>query len=79
MNNVKPVNKAEILRKYKRNEAINHHAENAKMLVNLFGTKEETEEIEEINARHEKRGHLTLEDYRRRFEISNKYYHLIKS
>lgn len=78
MNNIKHLNKAEILRRYKRNEQHNLHGENALLLVGLFGTEEENKEVEEINARHEKRGHITLEDFTRREELSNKYYKLIK-
>lgn len=58
--------------------ALNEHTSAAKMLVENFGTDEERAEIYAIAARQQNQGYLTQEDSRKRFEISNKYYALIR-
>ena len=70
----KPKEKRFTMSSYKRNEGRNAHAANALNLVKQYGTPEEIKEIEEINARHKKENRLGMDDYNRRYEISNKYY-----
>jgi len=62
------------LSSYKRNEGRNAHGANALNLVKQYGTPEELEEMEGIMKRHKKSGSIQTDDYKRRYEISNKYY-----
>ncbi len=66
------------LRAYKANESRNYHTKNAVRLVETFGTESEKIEIAEIAKAHEEQGSITYEQSQRRFEISNKYYSLLK-
>src|SRR3989304_934065 len=63
------------LKDYERNEGRNAHTLNALNLVKKYGTPEEIKEMEEIKDRHDKSEHgINHDDYKRRHEISNKYY-----
>lgn len=66
-------------KKYDQLENINDHTGAAMLLVNTFGTKEEQEIMKGIKARHMANGSITEEDYRLRFETSNKYYKLLRN
>jgi len=63
---------------YKELESDNQHAEAAAKLVNQYGTSDEKKEIAAINARHMKTGYISGPDFRRRVQISNKYYSRLK-
>ena len=63
---------------YRKLEADNQHAEAAAKLVNQYGTPEEKKEIAAINARHKKTGYISGPDFKRRVQISNKYYSRLK-
>ena len=63
---------------YRKLEADNQHAEAAAKLVNQYGTSDEKKEIAAINARHKKIGYISGPDFRRRVQISNKYYSRLK-
>jgi hypothetical protein len=69
--------KSSLLKKYQRLEANNDHNEAAMLLVNNFGTDDEKIALQEIIARHEKQGYISMDDTRLRFEIAQKYYKLI--
>src|SRR3972149_5065272 len=63
------------LKDYERNEGRNAHTLNALNLVKKYGTPEEIKEMEEIKDRHDKSEHgINHDDYKRRYDISNKYY-----
>lgn len=66
-----------LLRKYNRLEANNDHTKATAMLVELFGTDDEKQEIKEIAERQKKNQYIESADYRRRYELNVKYYHLI--
>jgi len=57
-----------------KNEDINYHSENAVALTDKFGTPSEIEEIHHIANEHKRIGHIPHDLYKRRYEISNKYY-----
>lgn len=58
---------------YFKNEAINNHTENVVALIEKFGTPKEIEEIHGIAERHDQSG-ISMQDYNRRYKISNKYF-----
>jgi uncharacterized protein YrzB (UPF0473 family) len=58
---------------------INDHTRAAVLLVDTFGTEDEKDEIGAIAVRHKKDGHISMRDSHRRFELSNKYYKIIKT
>jgi hypothetical protein len=60
-------------------EDTNNHTEAAKLLVDQFGTEDEKQIMEDIAYRHKKNGHIVSEDYKKRYEVSQKYYHLLKA
>jgi len=62
------------LAEFEKNEDINYHAENALELVKKYGTKSEIKKIEAINKRHKKEGRLAHDQWKKRVEISDKYY-----
>ena len=65
---------------YKANEEINHHSENALMLTKMYGTQDEINEVERLIKKGEREFGFSMEDYRRLYEISNKYYkHLVEA
>lgn len=65
---------------YKANEEINHHSENALMLTKMYGTQEEINEVERLIRKGKREFGFSMEDYRRLYEISNKYYkHLVEA
>lgn len=68
-----------LLTKYNRLEDNNDHTEAAKLLVSNFGTKEELEIIEGIEVRQNRNGYVTHEDIKLRFEVSNKYFCLLRN
>ena len=70
----KPEKKRFTLASYRRNEGRNAHGANALNLVKQYGTPEEVEEMEGIMDRHKKEGRIGGDDYKRRYEISQKYY-----
>ena len=59
-------------------ESDNEHAEAAAKLINQYGTSDEKKEIADINARHMKIGYISGPDYRRRIQMTNKYYSRLK-
>lgn len=63
-----------ILKKYNQLEANNSHTAAAKLLVDNFGTEEEKTTMNGIVERHKKNQFISSEDYRLRYEISQKYY-----
>jgi DNA-binding transcriptional regulator YiaG len=69
--------KQKLFKTYKRNESLNNHNANGKLLVDNFGTDEEKEIMNAICARSKKLGYTLHEDIRVRYEISQKYYALI--
>ena len=66
------------LRQYKKNESINDHSENALQLVKKFGTEEEISAMTKLLKLHERQGYLTHGQLTERYELSNKYYKLLK-
>ena len=72
------IDEAFTLADYKELESDNQHAEAAAKLVNQYGTSDEKKEIAAINARHMKTGYISGPDFRRRVQISNKYYSRLK-
>jgi hypothetical protein len=69
----------QILKQYKRLEAINNHTEAALLLVNHFGSDQEKLQMEQIKSQHEKGGYITTQEIKDRYELSQKYYNrLIK-
>jgi hypothetical protein len=65
---------------YKANEEINHHSENALMLTKMYGTQDEINEVERLIKKGEREFGFSHQDYRRLYEISNKYYkHLVEA
>lgn len=66
-----------LLKKYQRFEAINDHNSAAKLLVDNFGTAEAKNLMQQIIDRCNKLGHILPEDYKLRYEISQKYYKFI--
>jgi hypothetical protein len=68
-----------LLAKYNRLEANNSHNACAKLLVNAFGTDEEKEQMKGIIARFSPEYGISPQDYRLRFEISQKYFHKLTS
>jgi hypothetical protein len=65
---------------YKENEETNNHSENALMLVKMYGTQDEIFEVERLIKKGEREGGFSMVDYRRMYEISNKYYkHLVEA
>ena len=59
-------------------EADNQHDIAAKKLIDKFGTSDEKKEIDDINARHRKTGYISGPDFKRRTQISNKYFSRLK-
>lgn len=55
--------------KYEENEDNNAHSENVVLLAKHFGTKEDLAEAKEILALHEKEGHLSSENGKKRQEL----------
>jgi hypothetical protein len=55
-----------IKKKYEENEDSNAHSENVVLLAKHFGTKEELAEAKKILALHEKEGHLSSENGKKR-------------
>jgi len=70
----KPKEKRFTMSSYNRNETRNAHGANALHLVEQYGTPEELEEMKGIMKRHKEQGSIGGDDYKRRYEISNKYY-----
>ena len=71
--------KKKLLEEYRELEDKNLHNEAALLLVRKFGTAQEVKRLKAIRVNHEARGHLLFDEQRERFEISNKYYKLLKS
>lgn len=65
-----------ILKRYNALVERNYHTEAAALLVENFGTDEEKEIMKGIAERYSDEG-ISPEDYRLRFETSNKYYKLL--
>ena len=63
---------------YNKLEADNQHDIAAKKLIDKFGTSDEKKEIDDINARHRKTGYISGPDFKRRTQISNKYFSRLK-
>ena len=63
---------------YKKLEADNQHDIAAKKLIDKFGTSDEKKEINDINTRHRKTGYISGPDFKRRTQISNKYFSRLK-
>ena len=63
---------------YARNEDENEHSLNALLLVKKFGTPAEIKDMQDIFWRHEKRGHITEPDYKKRNAYDKKYYSKLK-
>ena len=61
------------LKDYEKDENRNYHTNNALNLVKQYGTPKEIAEMEGIAKRHGKDG-INHDDYKRRYEISDKYY-----
>jgi hypothetical protein len=55
----------------------NHHGEAALLLVNAFGDKQDLDVINAINARHKKRGSISMGERTLRDEIANQYYKML--
>jgi len=65
-------------RRYDRLTDNNDHNEAAMLLIKTFGTQEEKEIMEGIIKRHERLGYIEDADRILRYEISNKYYKLLR-
>ena len=63
---------------YNKLEADNQHDIAAKKLIDKFGTSDEKKEINDINTRHRKTGYISGPDFKRRTQISNKYFSRLK-
>ena len=63
---------------FEKLEADNQHDIAAKKLIDKFGTSDEKKEIDDINARHRKTGYISGPDFKRRTQISNKYFSRLK-
>lgn len=70
--------KRSMLDSYNELTSINDHTGAACLLVGAYGTEEEKEIMKGIADRHKKNSEISIDDYNRRFDISNKYYSLIK-
>ncbi len=64
---------------YNKLVAINCHTEAAQLLTDTFGKEEEKIELERIAIRQKKWGMITNEDSKKRQEISQKYYKLLRN
>lgn len=67
-------NNTVLLRRYLRNEDINAHTENAALLANHFGTKEEKAEAEKHMLDMKRNGHGSPEGSKFQYDMSQKYY-----
>ena len=63
---------------FEKLEADNQHDIAAKKLIDKFGTSDEKKEINDINTRHRKTGYISGPDFKRRTQISNKYFSRLK-
>lgn len=68
-----------LLQKYNELEDRNDHTGAAKLLIDTFGTETEQEIMNAIATRHQIAGHIEHEDYKKRYEISQKYYKLLRN
>ena len=68
---------AQIDKKYEELTDENQHGEAALLLVNAFGDKQDLDVINAINARHKKRGSISMGERTLRDEIANQYYKML--
>ena len=61
-----------IAKKYEENEDINYHGENVILLAKHFGTAEDLKEAKRILALHNREGHLSSENGKKRYELNTK-------
>jgi hypothetical protein len=61
-----------IAKAYEENEDVNAHSENVVLLAKHFGSADDLEQAKEILERHNKEGHLTSENGRKRYELHKK-------
>jgi hypothetical protein len=62
------------MKKYRKNEDINHHSKNTMELAKFLGHKEHEETARGIMERHEKRGYLDDEDSNKRRAIDKELF-----
>jgi flagellar motor switch protein FliG len=71
-------NLLEVLKEYNDLEDNNDHTAAASLLVDVFGTDEEKDIMKGILIRHERNGHIIQEDYQKRYEVSQKYFVILR-